>query len=100
MRADSSQSIKDGVYLDWLKTKEEQRRFEKEESKRWKEAKSKTVDKSVLERKITQDAQNLERWRQEREEQMKKKRQEQLEIQREQRETKKREQQQKKKVID
>jgi len=69
MRADSSQSIKDGVYMEWLKSKEEQKKLEKEDLKRWQEETTKRVDKSQLERKIYQDAQNLERWRKEREEQ-------------------------------
>jgi hypothetical protein len=98
MRADSSQSIKDGVYMEWLKSKEEQKKLEKEDLKRWQEETTKRIDKSQLERKIHQDAQNLERWRQEREEQMKKKRQEEFKLKREEIENKKREQQQKKKV--
>ncbi len=98
MRGDSSQSIKDSIYFEWAKAKEEQKKLEKEELKRWQEEKAKRVDKSQLERKIYQDAQNLERWRQEREEQMRKKKQEELELKREEIEKKKRDQQQKKKV--
>jgi hypothetical protein len=100
MRAESSQSIKDGVYMEWLKAKEEQRKQEKEELKRWQEEQTQRVDKSQLEKKIKQDAQNLDRWRQEKEEQMRKKRQEEIRLQREQEENKKREHRQKKKVKD
>lgn len=99
MRADSSQSIKDAVYLEWAKSKEEQKKIEKEEMKRWQEETTKRVDKSQIERKVHQNMQNLERWRQEKDEQIRKKRQEEIEIKRELMENKKREQQQKKKVI-
>jgi hypothetical protein len=98
MRAESSQSIKDTVYLEWAKTKEDQKKLEKEQLKRWKEEKTKGVDKSALERKIYQNAQNLERWRLEKDEEKKKKIQEELKLRREHEENKKREIQQKKKV--
>ena len=98
MRANSSQSIKEGVYLEWLKSKEDQKKAEKDSLKRWKEEKAKRVDKSTLERKIYQDAQNLERWRQEKDDKIKKQREEELRLKREQEENKKREIQQKKKV--
>jgi hypothetical protein len=98
MRADSSQSIKDGIYFEWLKTKEEQKKLEKEELKRHQEETAKLVDKTQIERKIQQNAQNLARWRQERDEEIKKKKRQEIELIREERENKKREQQQKKKV--
>jgi hypothetical protein len=98
MRADSSQSIKDGVYFEWLKTKEEQKKLEREALKRHKEETTKLVDKTQIERKVQQNAQNLARWRQERDEKIKKKKQAEQELIREERENKKREQQQKKKV--
>jgi len=98
MRADSSQSIKDGVYLEWLKTKEEQRKREKEELKQWQDEKTKHIDRSTIERKVQQNALNLERWRLEKEEQTRKKKQEELDLKREQQEKIKQEQQKKKKV--
>lgn len=100
MRANSSQSIKDGVYMEWLKAKEEQKKLEKDEFKRWQEETTKRVDKSQIERKVHQNIQNLERWRQEKDEQIRKKRQEELAIKRELMENKKLEQQKKKKVIE
>ena len=98
MRADSSQSIKDGVYFEWLKAKEEQRRFEKDELKRQKEETTKLVDKSQIERKIHQNAQNLMRWRQERDEELKKKKREEKQLQHQEMEHKKHEHQKKIKV--
>lgn len=76
MRADSSQSIKDAVYLEWVKNKEDQKKYEKEQVKHWKEESMKTIDKSSLEKKIRQNEQNLERWRQEKDEQLRKKKEE------------------------
>ena len=98
IQTNSSPSSKGGVYLEWLKTKEEQKKLEREKLKRRQEEIVKSIDKSALERKIYQDAQNLERWRQEKTEQMKQKRQEELELKREQEENEIRELEQKQKV--
>ena len=98
MRADSSQTIKDAVYLEWAKSKEDQKQREREERKRWEEAKVKQVDKSSVERQIRLEAQKLERWRQERDEQMKKKRHEELRVKREFEQQKRDEKDKKKKV--
>ncbi len=98
MQTNSSPSSKGGVYLEWLKTKEEQKKLEREKLKRRQEEIVKSIDKSTLERKIYQDAQNLDRWRQEKTEQMKQKRQEELELKRQQEENEMRELEQKQKV--
>ena len=98
MRADSSQSIKDSVYLEWVKTKEDERKRQQEERKRWKEENTKRIDKSTIERKIQQDAQNLERWRKQKDEEIRQKKQEELRLKQELRENKKQAQLQKIKV--
>ncbi|CAF1392957.1 unnamed protein product [Adineta steineri] len=97
MRADSAQSIKDGVYLEWLKTKEEQRKQELEAQKLWEAEKVKQVNKTAIERRVQQNLQNLERWRHEKDEQIKMKKQEEIRLKREQEENAKREREQKKK---
>ncbi|CAF4774645.1 unnamed protein product [Rotaria sp. Silwood1] len=86
LRNDSSQSIKDAVYLEWLKNKENRKKHEKEELKRWQEEKIKLVDKSTVERRIRQDAQKLERWRQEKEKEIIQKKREENEFRRRQKE--------------
>lgn len=98
MRAESSQSIKDGVYLEWLKAKEDQRKFEKEDLKRQKEEIEKRLNKSQIEGKIRQQAQNLETWRQGKDSEVRKKRRQERELQRQAEEQKKQAEQQKKKV--
>lgn len=98
MRADSSQTIKDAVYLEWAKAKEDQKQRDREERKRWEEAKVKRVDKDSVVKQIHSEAQKLERWRQEKDEAIKKKRQEELRIKRELAEKKKHEEAVKKKV--
>ncbi|CAF0789928.1 unnamed protein product [Adineta ricciae] len=97
MRAESSQSIKDGVYLEWLKTKEEQRLQDKELTKRWEEDKAKRVDKSQIQRRIEQNMRNLDQWRQEKEEQIRKKKQEEIALKREHEEKRRQQELQKKK---
>ena len=98
MRAESSQSIKDGVYLEWLKAKEDQRKLDKEELKRQKEEMDKRLNKNQIEGKIRQQVQNLETWRRTKNEELKKKRQEERALLREAEENKKQQEDQKKKV--
>ncbi|CAF0834791.1 unnamed protein product [Rotaria sordida] len=95
LRNDSSQTIKDAVYLEWLKNKEDKRKVEKEELKHWQEEKSKLVDKSTVERKIRQEAQKLERWRQEKEKEIIEKKRIENELKRKQEEQEKQKQKQK-----
>ncbi|UJR13695.1 hypothetical protein I4U23_000707 [Adineta vaga] len=97
MHAESSQTIKDGVYLEWLKTKEDQRKENKVLTKRWEEEKTKRIDKSTIERRVQQNLQNLDRWRHEKEEQIRKKKQEELALKQEQEENARQEQLQKRK---
>lgn len=98
MRAESSQSIKDGVYLEWLKAKEDQRKFDKEELKRQKEEIDKRLNKNQIEGKIRQQVQNLETWRRTKDDELRKKRQEERALIHEAEEKKKQHEEQKKKV--
>lgn len=99
LRNDSSQSIKDAVYLEWLKNKEEKRKEEKEQLKRWEEEKNKLIDKNRVERQVQQNMQNLDRWRQEKEKEIIKKKLEEQKLKREQEEAKKREEADKRNVV-
>ena len=98
MRAESSQSIKDGVYLEWLKDKEDKKKLEKEELKRQKEEIDKRLNKNQIEGKVRQHVQNLETWRQTKDHELRKKRREERELRRQAEEQKKQAEQQKMKV--
>ena len=98
LQNDSSQSIKDAVYYEWLKTKEQKRKIEKQEFENWKNEKTKSIDKNQIQRKIQQNAQNLERWREEKDKEIRKKRREEIELEREIRQKKKQEQEEKREV--
>ncbi|CAF2156533.1 unnamed protein product [Rotaria magnacalcarata] len=87
-RNDSSQSIKDVAYLEWLKNKEERRKLEKEQVKLWEQEKTKIVDKSRVERQVQLNAQNLDRWRQEKEKEIIKRKNEEIRLKREEEEKK------------
>lgn len=69
-RADSSQSIKNEIYLEWAKVKDEKKRKEKEEERKLKEYQTEKIDKSDIEKKVRADATKLEIWRQNKEKQI------------------------------
>ena len=97
-QANSSQSIKEGVYLEWAKAKEDEKKREKEEAMKFKELKSKSVDKTSIERSVYTQAQKLEKWRQEKDEEMRKKRAEKKRLEKEAEEKKKQDENKKRMV--